>query len=63
MPLMLNYNVHPDFNVNFRVGIYAPTGDYKVGRLTNTGKNFWTIAPVLGSCTSGRKTVSRPQPF
>ena len=48
MPLMLNYNVDPDFNVNFRVGAYAPTGNYEVGRLANTGKNFWTIEPVLG---------------
>jgi len=55
MPLMLNYNVHPDFNVNFRVGAYAPTGDYKVGRLANTGKNFWTIEPVLGLMYFGQK--------
>jgi len=55
MPLMLNYNVHPDFNVNFRVGAYAPTGDYKVGRLANTGKNFWTIEPVLGLMYFGQQ--------
>jgi len=48
MPLMLNYNVSPDLNANFRVGVYAPTGNYEVGRLANTGKNFWTIDPVLG---------------
>ena len=55
MPLMLNYNVHPDFNMNFRLGIYAPTGDYKVGRLANTGKNFWTFEPVLGLMYFGQK--------
>lgn len=55
MPLMLNYNVDPDFNVNFRVGTYAPTGNYKVGRLANTGKNFWTVAPVLGLMYFGQK--------
>ncbi len=55
MPLMLNYNVHPDFNVNFRLGVYAPTGDYKVGRLSNTGKNFWTIEPVIGLMYFGQK--------
>jgi hypothetical protein len=55
MPLMLNYNVHPDFNVNFRMGIYAPTGSYKVGRLANTGKNFWTIEPTLGLMYFGQK--------
>ena len=55
MPLMLNYNVDPDFNVNFRVGVYAPTGSYEVGRLANTGKNFWTIEPVLGLMYFGQK--------
>jgi hypothetical protein len=48
MPLMLNYNVSSNLNVNFRTGIYAPTGDYEVGRLANTGKNFWTFEPTLG---------------
>jgi len=48
MPLMLNYNVSPNLNVNFRTGIYAPTGNYEVGRLANTGKNFWTFEPTLG---------------
>ena len=47
IPLMLNYNVDPDFNVNFRVAAYAPTGDYEAGRLANTGKNFWTTEPTL----------------
>jgi len=55
MPLMLNYNVNPDFNVNFRVGAYTPTGSYEVGRLANTGKNFWTIEPVLGLMYFGQK--------
>jgi hypothetical protein len=48
MPLMLNYNINSNLNVNFRTGIYAPTGDYEVGRLANTGKNFWTVEPTLG---------------
>jgi hypothetical protein len=48
MPLILNYSVDPDFNVNFRIGAYAPTGNCAVGRLANTGKNFWTIEPVVG---------------
>jgi hypothetical protein len=47
MPLMLNYNISSNLNVNFRTGIYTPTGDYQVGRLANTGKNFWTIEPTL----------------
>jgi hypothetical protein len=48
MPLMLNYNINSNLNANFRAGIYAPTGDYEVGRLANTGKNFWTFEPTLG---------------
>ena len=55
MPLLLNYNVDPDFNVNLRAGVYAPTGNYQVGRLANTGKNFWTIEPVLGLMYFGQK--------
>ena len=55
MPLMLNYSVSPDFNVNFRVGAYAPTGSFEVGRLANTGKNFWSIEPTLGLMYFGQK--------
>jgi hypothetical protein len=55
MPLMLNYHVNPDLNVNFRVGFYAPTGSYEVGRLANTGKNFWTVEPVVGLMYFGQK--------
>ena len=47
MPLMLNYNINSNLNVNFRLGVYAPTGDYEVGRLANTSKNFWTSEPTL----------------
>jgi hypothetical protein len=48
MPVMLNFNLSSNLNANFRVGAYAPTGDYEVGRLANTGKNFWTSEPTLG---------------
>jgi hypothetical protein len=48
MPLTLNYNISSNLNVSLRTGIYAPTGDYEVGRLANTGKNFWTFEPTLG---------------
>jgi hypothetical protein len=55
MPLMLNYNVDPDFNINARVAFYAPTGSYEVGRLANTGKNFWTTEPTVGFMYLGQK--------
>ena len=63
MPLMLNYNVDPDFNVNFRIGAYAPTGNYQVGRLANTSKNFWTIEPILGLMYFGQKNAIEASVF
>mgnify|MGYP001598813447 CR=1 FL=1 len=54
-PLMLNYNINPDMNVNFRVSLYAPTGSYEVGRLANTGKNYWTFEPTLAFMYFGAK--------
>jgi hypothetical protein len=55
MPLMLNYAVTKDFHLDFRTGSYAPTGSYEVGRLANTGKNFWTCEPTLGLLYLGQK--------
>ncbi len=55
MPLMLNYKFTPDFSINFRVAAYAPTGSYELGRLANTGKNFWTIEPTVGFMYFGQK--------
>lgn len=56
MPLMLNYKASDDFNVNFRFGVYAPTGEYEVGRLANPGKNYWSFEPTLGLMYFGQKT-------
>ena len=55
MPLMMNYTVNPNFNVNGRVAIYLPTGNYAVGRLANTGKNYTTTEPELGLQYFGQK--------
>jgi len=33
MPFIFNYNVNKDLNINARLGIYAPTGSYELGRL------------------------------
>jgi hypothetical protein len=55
MPVMFNYKVNADFNVNARLAAYAPTGDYEVGRLANTGKNFWTIEPTLALMYLGQQ--------
>ena len=55
MPLMINYAVNPNFSVNGRAAIYVPTGDYGVGRLANTGKNYTTLEPELGLQYFGQK--------
>jgi len=55
IPLMLNQTISPDFNINYRLTAYAPTGNYQVGRLSNTGKNFWTIEPTVGFMYFGQK--------
>lgn len=55
MPVMLNYRISSNWSANFRLAGYAPTGDYEVGRLANTGKNFWTIEPTLGLMYFGKQ--------
>jgi len=55
MPLMVNYNVNKDLNINARLGFYAPTGSYEYGRYINTGKNFWTVEPTIGIVYFGQE--------
>jgi hypothetical protein len=55
MPLMLNYMLGPDAHIDARLAFYAPTGSYQVGRLANTGKNFWTTEPTVGFVYFGQK--------
>ena len=55
MPIMLNYNVNKDLNINARLGFYAPTGSYSYGRFINTGKNFWTVEPNIGIVYFGQE--------
>jgi hypothetical protein len=55
IPLMLNQNVSSNFNINYRLAFYAPTGSYEVGRLANTGKNFWTTEPTVALMYLGTK--------
>ena len=55
MPFMINYAVNPNFSVNGRAAVYVPTGNYAVGRLANTGKNYTTLEPELGLQYFGQK--------
>lgn len=55
MPLMFNYKQSDSLNFNARLAIYAPTGEYEVGRLANTGKNFWTYEPTVGAAYFGKE--------
>ena len=37
-----------DAQWDFLLPIYAPTGSYEIGRLGNTGLNYWTFDPNVG---------------
>jgi hypothetical protein len=46
-PFMLGWTgLNGDLKYDARLGVYAPTGDYKKGRLANVGKNYWTFEPA-----------------
>jgi hypothetical protein len=47
-PLMLLYSLTPELSASGRVGLYMPTGRYQTGRISNTGKNYFTLQPLLG---------------
>ena len=63
MPVMLNYNANSDLNYTARLGLYAPTGDFEVGQLANTGKNYWTIEPTVSVNYFGQKNGREAQLF
>lgn len=48
MPLMMAWKLDC-WQIDLSVPIYAPTGDYKVGRLANPGLNHWTFDPTIGA--------------
>lgn len=54
IPFMLGWtNLLPDFKLDTRLSIFAPTGGYDQGRIANAGKNYWTFEPgVMGSWLS-----------
>lgn len=46
-PFMLGWTNALDLKYDVRLGIYAPSGDYTVGKLANTGRNYWTFEPAV----------------
>lgn len=56
IPLMLGWtNLLPDFKLDTRLSVFAPTGGYEVGRIANTGKNYWTFEPgIMASYLSSK---------
>ena len=47
-PFMLGWTaLGGDLKYDVRLGVYAPTGDFKNGHLANPGKNFWTFEPTI----------------
>lgn len=46
-PFILGWTNSPDLKYDVRLGIYAPTGDYKKGQLANAGRNYWTFEPAV----------------
>jgi hypothetical protein len=54
-PLMLNYHVSDDLNLNGRLNVYAPSGSYEEGRLANLGKNYWSFEPMVGAVYLGQQ--------
>jgi hypothetical protein len=57
IPAMLAWK-EPDshWQFNFVLPIYAPTGSYELGRLGNTGLNYWTVDPIFGVVYSNAKS-------
>jgi hypothetical protein len=47
-PVMLGWN-RGNLHYTATMGIFAPTGDWAKGQLVPTGKNFWTIEPLVGT--------------
>ena len=54
LPVMLAWK-RDAWTFNATLPIYAPTGNYELGRLGNTGLNYWTLDPTVGFLYSSKK--------
>jgi len=55
VPVLLGWKAD-NWQYDFLMPVYAPTGSYETGRLGNTGLNYWTIDPIVGFAYSNAKT-------
>jgi hypothetical protein len=55
VPVMLAWKA-ADWQYDFLMPVYAPTGSYKLGRLGNPGLNYWTVDPIVGAAYSNAKS-------
>jgi hypothetical protein len=55
VPVMLAWK-SDNLQYDFLMPVYAPTGSYEVGRLGNTGLNYWTFDPIVGVAYSNAKS-------
>ncbi len=56
LPVMMAWKPHDCWQINAALPIYAPTGDYQVGRLANPGLNHWSFDPTVGVAYSNEQT-------
>jgi hypothetical protein len=54
IPAMLAWK-QGEWQFNAMLPIYTPTGSYELGRLGNTGLNYWTFDPTIGAVYSTKK--------
>jgi hypothetical protein len=47
-PVIASRHFSQTQHLSLSLYIYAPTGDYEVGKLANPGLNVWTYSPTLG---------------
>ncbi len=55
VPVMLAWK-SADWQYDFLMPVYAPTGSYELGRLGNPGLNYWTVDPIVGAAYSNAKS-------
>ena len=55
IPVMLGWK-EGSWQYDLALSVYAPTGEYEVGRLANPGLNYWSINPIAGVAYGNPKT-------